>query len=200
MGRSNELRADLKQEVLLLGCGNMHDKRIKFTGDDDLIGPGSPYVAFEDYANLTLSDFDEKICEKYGGEYADLEYFPYPWSDEQFDEIHAYEVLEHCGSQGDGEFFFAQFNELWRILKPGGYLMFSVPMWDAEVAWGVPDHKRVLPPGIFGFLTEDYYKDVGKPGYGDYRHLIKGCYWIAVAKHETEEQLNVVLRKVVKDT
>lgn len=192
----SELREDLKKDVLLVGCGNVHNKRIKFEGVDDMVGPGSPWDKFEQYARLHLSDFDQMICDKYNGTYWNLEEFPYPWLDDSMDEIHAYEVLEHCGSQGDGDYFFAQFNEFWRILKPGGYMMISVPMWDAEVAWGVPDHKRVMPPGLFGFLTEDYYKDVGvKEGYGDYRHHLQGRYWTAVAKHESEEQLHVVLRK-----
>lgn len=203
-----ELREDLKKDVLLLGCGNLHNKRIKFSsqpGDDgyEVIGDGSPWDKFEDYARLQLHDIDPELQEKYENATQlftlhDLNEFPYPWADEAFDEIHAYEVLEHCGSQGDGDFFFAQFNEFWRMLRLGGYMMISVPMWDAEVAWGVPDHRRVLPPGIFGYLTEDYYKDVGqKEGYGDYRSYLDGRFWVAIAKHESEEQLHVVLRKPV---
>ena len=184
----------MKKQILLLGCGNSHDKRVQFPAGD--WGEGSQEPSF-DHADLHLHDFDPEICERYGALNHDLNVFPYPWPSEMFDEIHAYEVLEHTGSQGDGEFFFAQFNELWRITKPGGYLVISVPMWDAEVAWAVPDHKRVLPPGAFGFLTKEYYEDIGKPGYGDYRHLLKECYWTAIGKQEGEEQLNVVLVKGV---
>ena len=198
----------MKLDVLLLGCGNVHDKRITFTPEADQqehLGKGSPWEKFEDYARLHLSDYDTELMEKFDQEgklftWADLEVFPYPWEDESMDEIHAYEVLEHQSRQGDGDFFFGQFNEFWRILKPGGYFCLSVPMWDSEVAWGVPDHKRVLPPGIFGFLTKEYYDNIGKPGYGDYRSYLKGRYWIAIAKHETEEQLHVVLRKVPAET
>ena len=211
------LRNDLKLDVLLLGCGNVHNKRIKFSGDLDdpaaiekIIGRGSPWEKFEDYSRLHLHDIDPELCTKFDHKVADgsvqtfalhdLNALPYPWDDESFDEIHAYEVLEHCGSQGDGDFFFGQFNEFWRMLKPGGYFMLSVPMWDAEVAWGVPDHRRVMPPGLFGFLTEDYYENVGKKeGYGDYRSYLDGRYWVAVAKHESEEQLHVVLRKPFRE-
>jgi len=202
------LREDMKLDVLLLGCGNMHDKRINFSPEpeyQDVLGKGSPWDSFDKYAKLWLHDQVPELKEKFedtiDGLFIlhDLNQLPYPWADEMFDEIHAYEVLEHCGRQGDGDFFFAQFNEFWRMLKPGGYFMLSVPMWDAEVAWGVPDHVRVLPPGIFGFLTKDYYDNIGKPGYGDYRHHLNGQYWIAVAKHETEEQLNVVLRKLPRE-
>jgi SAM-dependent methyltransferase len=203
------VREDLKKEVLLLGCGNLHDKRITFGGDEDgenLIGPGSPYPAFNQYARLHLHDFDEGLRDKFMNqpEYAsftlhDLNELPYPWPDNYFDEIHAYEVLEHCGSQGDGDFFFGQFNEFWRMLKDDGYFMLSVPAWDAEVAWGVPDHRRVMPPGLFGFLSKEYYEQVGeKSGYGDYRHFLDGRYWLPIAKHESEEQFHCVLRKVPK--
>ena len=208
-----KLRDDLKLDVLLLGCGNIHDKRVTFVPEpefQDQLGKGSPHAKFEDYCRLHLHDHVPELMQKYiddlewrgpavSMQLHDLNELPYSWDDESMDEIHAYEVLEHCGSQGDGDFFFAQFNEFWRILKPGGYFCLSVPMWDAEVAWGVPDHVRVLPPGIFGFLTRDYYDNIGKPGYGDYRHQLDGRYWIAVAKHETEEQLNVVLRKLPRE-
>lgn len=184
----------MKKRILLLGCGNAHDKRIWFQ-PSEAVGPGSPEENF-DHADLVLHDFTPE-CGR--DSQHDLNKLPYPWDDEEFDEVHAYEVLEHCGRQGDGDFFFGQFNELWRILKPGGYFMLSVPMWDAEVAWGVPDHCRVLPPGIFGFLTKEYYDNIGKPGYGDYRHQLQGRYWEALGKEETDEQLHLVLRKRPRD-
>ena len=44
-----------------------------------------------------------------------------------WDEIHAYEVLEHLGQQGDAFSFFAHFSEIYRLLKPGGHLCATVP-------------------------------------------------------------------------
>jgi len=168
--------------ILLVGCGNEHSKRIYF---DD-----SPKRDF-DGDELVLHDFSPDIETDYSN---DLSILPYPWPDEEFDEIHAYEVLEHCGSQGDGEFFFGQFNEFHRVLKPGGYMMLSVPIWDREVALGVPDHKRVMPGSLFFFLTKEYYENVGKPGFADYRHLITG-YWQVITGAEEKNLLYVVLRK-----
>lgn len=181
-------------KVLLLGCGHEHGKRIAFgpeTGAGYDYGPGSPETTF-DNDELILHDQDIRLNPH---STHDLNILPYPWADEEFDEVHAYEVLEHTGSQGDAEFFFGQFNELWRIIKPNGYLCFTVPMWNIEEAWAVPDHKRVLPPNIFSFLTEDYYKNVGKPGFGDYRHLLKGCYWKAIGSHEDDYHFHGVLHK-----
>ena len=52
---------------------------------------------------------------------------PLPFDNDTFDEIHAYEVLEHVGKQGDYIFFFAQFSDLYRILKPNGLLVAMSP-------------------------------------------------------------------------
>jgi 2-polyprenyl-3-methyl-5-hydroxy-6-metoxy-1,4-benzoquinol methylase len=57
----------------------------------------------------------------------DLNDIPLPFPAERFDEIHAYEVLEHVGAQGDYRFFFAQFADLWHMLRPNGLLCGSAP-------------------------------------------------------------------------
>ncbi len=147
------------KDILILGYGGRFDRRIKWNGahEEDL----------RDGNNVTTHDYDPKHEAHFD---IDLNKLPYDcWHDETFDEIHAYEVLEHCGTQGDAAFFFDQFRELHRILRPGGLIAISVPDWQASVAWGVPDHKRVLPPGIFTFLSPTYeqrMKDV--QGAGDY--------------------------------
>jgi hypothetical protein len=45
-----------------------------------------------------------------------LEDLPLPFANDEFDEIHAYEVLEHTGQQGDYVFFFAPAR---RAIPPG---------------------------------------------------------------------------------
>jgi len=102
----------------------------------------------------------------------DLNNLPYPFDSGSFDEIHAYEVLEHCGSQGDWRFFFAQFQELWRILKPGGRLIFTVPAPGSVWVWGDPGHTRHIHPAQMTFLSRaEYEKQVGKTAMTDYRHV-----------------------------
>lgn len=175
-----------RKKVLLLGCGTSRDKRVKFEA--------SPEKDFTDN-DLVTCDMDQDLTPA-PDVIHDLDRLPYPFADNEFDEIHAYEVLEHCGTQGDGKFFFGQFAEFYRILKPGGYMMISVPMWDDMVAWGVPDHKRVLPSCIFNFLSPEYYKNVGKPGYADYRKLLGTTNFYPLGAEEKGQSLYVVLRAI----
>lgn len=74
-----------------------------------------------------------------------------------FDEVHAYEILEHLGSQGDAESFFAHFSEIWRILKPDGYLYATVPSRFSPWLWGDPSHRRAILPESLVFLDQSEY-------------------------------------------
>jgi len=100
-----------------------------------------------------------------------------PFSDECFDEIHAYEVLEHVGQQGDYIEFFRLFGELWRILKPGGLLLAKCPSWRGMWAWGDPSHTRVISSGTLTFLDQrEYEKQVGKTPMSDFRGIWKRSF------------------------
>jgi SAM-dependent methyltransferase len=144
----------LKRE-LLIGCGNDRKKHLVLEGHTD------------SWDNLTTLDMD-KTCSP--DVVHDLEVLPLPFDDNTFDEIHAYEVLEHCGSQGDWKFFFDQFTEFHRILKPNGLFIGSVPTAESPWAFGDPGHKRIFAPGLLVFLDqEEYAKQVGNGHMADYR-------------------------------
>ena len=124
----------------------------------------------------------------------DLNNLPLPFDDDMFDEIHAYEVLEHTGTQGDWIFFFNQFYEFWRILKPGGYLIGTCPMWDCAWAWGDPGHRRIISAESLIFLSQDEYeRQVGKNPMTDYRGWWKGDFELT-GKQEQNDTFGFVLR------
>lgn len=107
----------------------------------------------------------------------DLNQLPLPFADGEFDELHAYEVLEHVGRQGDWLSFFREFTEYWRILKPNGFLFASVPRHDSIWAWSDPGHTRVISPGTLSFLSQKQYeKDVGSTTMTDYRNWYKADF------------------------
>lgn len=102
----------------------------------------------------------------------DLTQHPLPFSDNEFDEIHAYDVLEHLAQQGDYEFFFKEFAEYYRILKNKGVFCASVPDYKCGSAFGDPSHKRIICQESLNFLDKSQYdKQIGKTKMSDYRKL-----------------------------
>lgn len=103
-----------------------------------------------------------------------------PFPDNAFNEIHAYEVLEHTGRQGDYQFFFAQFSDFWRILRPGGFLIGTAPMFHSPWAWGDPSHSRIINKECFVYLDQDQYiQQVGKTAMSDFRYLYQADFVLA---------------------
>ncbi len=166
---------------LLIGCGNNRSKRIKH-GDIQ-----------SEWHNLTTLDIDPS-CKP--DVVWDMNVLPYPFEDGVFDEIHAYECLEHCGKQGDWKFFFDQFSEFHRILKPGGLICGTVPMWDSPWAWADPGHTRVIPKESLYMLSQALYEaEVGITNLTDYRPFYKADFEL-VAQNETEHQFGFILKAI----
>jgi SAM-dependent methyltransferase len=112
----------------------------------------------------------------------DLDKHPLPFVDEEFDEIHAYEVLEHLSRQGDWRFFFAEWSEYWRILKPGGKFYGSVPALDSPWLWGDPSHTRALSIESFTFLDQgEYARQAGVTAMTDFRSVYRADFSVESA-------------------
>lgn len=107
----------------------------------------------------------------------DLTKRPLPFEDNTFDEIHAYEVLEHLGQQGDWRSYFEEWSEWWRILKPGAQIFATSPMWNCMWAWGDPGHTRIMSLGSLVYLNQtEYTKQVGVTAMTDYRFVYKADF------------------------
>jgi hypothetical protein len=98
-----------------------------------------------------------------------------PFESERFHEIHAYEVLEHIGRQGDYKGFFREFREYWRVLKPGGWMIGTCPTLED---WGLdePGHTRLITGKTLGFLTPGIY-NLGNSPASDYREYVRPYWW-----------------------
>jgi SAM-dependent methyltransferase len=152
-------------KTLLLGAGNSRIKKVYVQGDQDWQG------------ELVTIDMNPNC----GADVVwDLEQRPLPFADEEFDEVHAYDSLEHWGKQGDWRGWFDEMGEYHRLIKPGGHFVALVPL--AEERFADPGHTRFFGLNHFLMLSQEWYDEQLKAGLPvtDYR-----WYWkknFAVAK------------------
>jgi len=169
----------MKRE-LLIGCGSNWEKRMTCDGT-------------QDWSNLSTLDNNKDHNPNY---VIDLSFLPYPLADNLFDEIHAYEVLEHTGAQGDYKFFFRQFEEFWRILKPGGHLLATCPSRHSVWAWGDPSHTRIVQAEQLIFLSQKIYEEqVGKTPMSDFRYMYKADFEIIYAS-DNKETVEFIIKAI----
>ena len=191
---------------LLIGCGHSRDKR--------LMTPSNSGAAWKDLTTLDCNP-DVKpdvLCDLNGRRYHGI---PFRWmyhgdpnvfgdyrwfADSTFDEIHAYEVLEHLGRQGDAESFFAHFTEIHRLLKPNGYLCVTVPSRHSPWAWGDPSHTRLITLESLVFLDQsEYVRQLDGPvktPMSDFRNIYKADF--ALRCHEDNQQTFSFVLQAVK--
>lgn len=201
---------------LLIGCGHSREKRIVpnvnrrswtelYTLDNNTacepdyicdlarmtMGPSAGERFFRVTPNAPIADLERLITpigERVSGDM---------FHSNTFDEIHAYEVLEHIGAQGDFVQFFAQFRELWRILKPSGFLCATVPDYRSIWAFGDPGHTRVISAASLVFLSQRQYKNqLGKTAMSDYYYLLAPADFEILNCRTEGEQMRFVLRAI----
>jgi SAM-dependent methyltransferase len=153
---------------LLLGCGHARDKRLAPPNGKQA---WSDLVTLDKYKSCDpdlLCDLDKldwyvtpvnqalqgTITDKVG--YLADQGPVHQLTPNYFDEVHAYEVLEHLGSQGDATSFFAHFRNIHRILKPDGHLCATCPSRYSPWLWGDPSHRRAITQESLVFLSQEH--------------------------------------------
>lgn len=174
--------------VLVLGSGNSLDQRIRLIPNDDFsINSGKTFP--ENFADVWTIDKDPaakaKITWDLEATTPDGYELSWPVPEHFFNEVHAYEVLEHLGAMGDYRFFFALWRKIWRVLKPGGIVCATTPWWQSVWAWQDPGHRRVYSVELLTYLVQKQYEEqVGKTSMTDYRSLWPKPYDFTVLKAE----------------
>ena len=177
----------MKQSCLMLGVG--HGKPIR-----RLKCPTSVPESDTDWLTLDNNPAAEP---DFLFDLEDLERgYKIPCPDEHFDEIHAYEVLEHFGRQGDYRGLFNTFKEFWRVLKPKGMLIGTCPDLKSPWLWGDPGHTRVISQGVLSFLRREHYEQLGRTVSSDYRAFINPCWWEILYARVAEDSFIFCLNKV----
>ena len=161
-------------EALILGVGNCKERRIC---------PPDRARDFSD-VNLTTVDIDPNCNPTH---VLDMDAIcALPFMPETFDEIHAYDSLEHWGTQGDWRGYFDEFERYHTILKPDGCMYIIVPYTTDYFA--DPGHKRFFSMNHFAMLDQRFYKHSLENNLNvtDYRF-----YW--------KKHLEVIFNKVTPD-
>ena len=165
---------------LLIGAGHDRRKKIFLSDDPEWSEP------------LTTLDM--------GGDFGvdvvwDLNNRPLPFADAEFDEIAAYDVLEHVGGQGDWRGYFDEMAEYHRLLKPGGVFGVIVPV--GPDAFADPGHTRFFADHHFMFLDQGFYETALAEGkqITDYRFYWKLQFDILHLEHQGGHHILCLLGK-----
>ncbi len=154
---------------LLLGAGH---SRVKKLGN---MAPPLGLGLYADWQDLTTVDINGSIpCDRF------IDLSSRVWwtalGRNQFDEVHAYCVLEHLGKQGNIREFFDTFENIWIVLKPGGMLYGICPTMFSRWAWGDPGHSRIISSESISFLDRENYAELGHTSRSDYRGMWYGDF------------------------
>lgn len=118
----------------------------------------------------------------------DLEVFPWPWRDGEFDQIVALDVFEHLSSPVD-----SWLNECHRILSDGGSAIIRVPHYLHENAYTDPTHKRFFTVRTFDYWDKE--KELHSK-YGCFYYAESGRWWRVERVATDGVDIQYLLRRV----
>lgn len=175
----------MTQRSLLIGCGKNHAKQVQYDGIAEWTGELTTMDVNPTIGADIVFDM-ERVAQ--GGRM--------PFDADTFDEIGAYNTMEHWGRQGDFRGWFHECGEYWRILKPGGLMSILVPIGPDALA--DPGHTRFFQQNWFGFLSQKFYErnEVLGSCFTDYRWFWKKDFDILYMQEHDRHHLAVVLQKV----
>jgi len=118
---------------------------------------GAGFTRINGFTNVDYIPHTNKNGEKFTDVICNIEKEPLPFEDNSVDEIACYEVLEHLD-----DLIFAM-NEMWRVLKPEGFLKGKVPSEGGRGALADPTHKRIFITDTFDYFTGVNKRDDSRP-------------------------------------
>jgi hypothetical protein len=82
----------------------------------------------------------------------------WPWEDNSVEEAHCSHTIEHLTNFNDKWERVHFFNELYRVLQPGGKCTLIFPHWSSNRYYGDPTHKEVISEMAFYYLSKEWRK------------------------------------------
>ena len=101
----------------------------------------------------------------------------WPWADNSIEEAHSSHTLEHLTNLQEKWERVTFFNELYRVMKPGGKCSLTIPHWASNRYYGDPTHKE--PFSEMGFYYLDKNWRAQNAPHTDIQHNPNGysCHW-----------------------
>lgn len=84
----------------------------------------------------------------------DLERFPWPWNDNEVEQVLLYHVLEHLGQ--NVEVFLNIMSELWRVCVDGATITIIVPHFRNWTFYADPTHVRAISVETIRLFDQNY--------------------------------------------
>ncbi|RLF37414.1 MAG: hypothetical protein DRM99_00475 [Thermoplasmata archaeon] len=117
-----------------------------------------------------------------------LEKFPYPFKNNEFDVIIAYHVIEHLKNT------IKVMEELHRITKNGGLIKIKVPHVSSFMALGHLTHKRAFSTGTFNNFTD---KNWEKYSHVKFDIVKIKLHWFRMRRYPIISQINWLVEKII---
>lgn len=138
----------------------------RYVGGPDRLNLGCARNPLDGFTNLDLDPrVAPDVCH-------DLEQTPLPFSDAAFDCVLGSHVFEHVHR------FLPLVADLYRILKPGGYLIAVTPHCGSDDAWDSPHHVRAFSERTWHYVSAELYDRPGHAGSGAYQGAQYGAWRI----------------------
>lgn len=176
---------------LLIGCGHSRTKNVYFPDNQNWVEPLITVDMNPDCGAdvvMTMDGLGQRSWRHPFGKRL-------PFPDNHFDEVGAFNCMEHWGAQGDWRAYFDEMAEYHRVMKPGALFYILVPIGDD--AYADPGHTRFFHVNHFGFLSQGFYEENGKlmTCYTDYKWYWKKNFDVLVLQKQQDHHLAVILRK-----
>ncbi len=143
---------------------------------------GSGRKVKEGWTNVDLTD-------KHGAEVIhNLENFPYPFKDNEFDYILMDNILEHL------EDTIKVMEELSRISKPNAIIRIIVPHCSGYMAFGSVTHKRFFSSGTFDTFEKDNWEKYSKV---DFEIIENRLIWLDSRTWFLIRPLKILINKII---
>lgn len=127
----------------------------------------------------------------------DLTQFPWPFEDQQFDEVYMKDVMEHLSDT------IKTLEEIYRITEPGAKIFIAVPYWNSWEAITDPTHVKQFNEYTFEFFDPVKWRCRKRPYYSHARFkIMKQGYWIkpfapAITISKSFVVFNPVMKKLL---